>query len=157
MQKATLQELCTVLCDSLLGVMLVSFCHLNWSQYTDLISFLGHHWNETRQKWMRLKLPSGINVPQLLPSLVAVKHKWKEIARSAMTLSIIPMGVPAMQWVITDVLEYICGNEYLLSLCTTSIEVLEVIIKLDAFPVAGGNCFLMTLTLGNLMKIFYFL
>ena len=54
-----------------------------------------------------------------------------------------------MEWLITDILELICGNDYLLSFCTEGLEQLEVIIKLDAFPVSGGSCFLMTLTLGN--------
>jgi hypothetical protein len=99
---------------------------------------------------MHLQFPSGVHVPQLLPSFKAVKAKWKEIIASTMTLSTIAiLGIPAAEWLITDILEYIFANEYLVSLCSEGLELVEVIIKLDAFPVAGGNCFLMTLTLGN--------
>jgi len=80
----------------------------------------------------------------------AVKAKWKEIIASTMTLSMIAiLGIVAAERLITDILEYIFANEYLVSLCSEGLELVEVIIKLDAFPVAGGNCFLMTLTLGN--------
>ena len=60
-------------------------------------------------------------------------------------------GVTAAEWLITDILEYIFSNTFLVSLFV-SFEILEVILKVDAFPVAGGSCLLLTLTLGNFGK-----
>jgi hypothetical protein len=107
-QLSVLHELSSLFMDPLLGVMLVSFCHLNWSQYSKLITFFGHHWNVAKQKWMPLQLASGIAVPQLLPSFKGVKLKWNEIAAAAMKLAVITIpGVVAMEWLITDILELI--------------------------------------------------
>ena len=54
-----------------------------------------------------------------------------------------------VEWLISDIIEYICGNIVLMALITISVDTLEVILKLDAFPVAGDSCLLMSLTLGN--------
>ena len=54
-----------------------------------------------------------------------------------------------VEWLIPNIIEYIYGNIVLIVLITISIDTLEVILKLDAFSVAGGSCLLMSLTLGN--------
>ena len=54
-----------------------------------------------------------------------------------------------VEWLISDIIKYICGNIVLMALITISVDTLEVILKLDAFPVAEGSCLLMSLTLGN--------
>jgi hypothetical protein len=57
--------------------------------------------------------------------------------------------VTAVEWLVTDIIEYVCSNPVLLLLFAVPVDVLEVIVKLDAFPVAGGHCFLLSVTFGN--------
>ena len=57
--------------------------------------------------------------------------------------------IKVVEWLILDIIEYICGNIVLMALITIPVDTLEVILKLDAFLVAEGSCLLMSLTLGN--------
>lgn len=95
-----------------------------------------------------------LSVPRLLPPTKEVKTKWKEELDRIQQLHPITSipGVKAAEWLITDILEYIYSNSFLITLMVCSPELLEVILKVDAFPVAGGSCLMLTVTLGNFGK-----
>ena len=57
--------------------------------------------------------------------------------------------IKVVEWLIPDIIKYICGNIVLMILIIILVDTLEVILKLDAFPVAEGSCLLMSLTLDN--------
>ena len=89
-------------------------------------------------------------MPQLLPSSKQVRLKWNEIYATTVKPKIFSIDkIKVVEWLISDIIEYICGNIVLMALITIPVDTLEVILKLDAFPVAKGSCLLMSLTLGN--------
>ena len=89
-------------------------------------------------------------MPQFLPSSKQVRLKWNEIYATTVKPKIFSIDkIKVVEWLISDIIEYICGNIVLMALITISVDTLEVILKLDAFSVAGGSCLLMSLTLGN--------
>ena len=55
--------------------------------------------------------------------------------------------IKVVKWLIPDIIEYICGNIVLMALITIPVDTLEVILKLDAFPVAGNSLMIMRETL----------
>ena len=80
-----------------------------------------------------------LSIPRLLPATKPVRELWNALFMSLVKLSAIAIpGVIAYEWLCVDILEYICGNAFLLDLFETPVDTLEVIIKLDAFPV-GNN------------------
>jgi hypothetical protein len=126
-----------------------------WKQHKALISLLGHTWNEATQKFgfQRLQWPKEGTTALIRPLLApfeAVKNTWKAVYQEHVNLELIAIpGITAAEWKITDIIEYVCGNTILLSLFVAPLVCLEVIIKCDAFPVAGGQCFLLSVTFGN--------
>ena len=48
--------------------------------------------------------------------------------------------IKVVEWLIPDIIEYICGNIVLMALITIPVDTLEVILKLDAFSVAKDSC-----------------
>ena len=112
-----------------------------WSTTTNSFGFRLLEWPQERVK---------LTIPALLPPFEAVKSLWKEIWNGVADVGLIEIpGVCAAEWRITDIIEYVCSNPVLMALFVVSVDMLEVIIKADAFPVAGGHCFLLTVTFGN--------
>ena len=86
-------------------------------------------------------------MPQLLPSSKQVRLKWNEIYATTVKPKIFSIDkIKVVEWLISDIIEYICGNIVLMALITIPVDTLEVILKL---VVAEGSCLLMSLTLGN--------
>jgi hypothetical protein len=133
----------------------VALANLNWSQYKQLIRLLGHAWSATAHKFQFQSLqwssePISLVVPALLAPFEASKALWKTMWQGAVTIGLINIpGVTAAEWKITDIIEYVCGNPVLLGLFAIAVDTLEIIVKADAFPVAGGHCFLLSVTFGN--------
>ena len=124
---------------------MITLFQKSWSTVEQQFSPLQLHWH------LPFQLPSLVSkVPRLLPSSQQVRAKWNEIYAAVVKPKIFSVGkIKVVEWLIPDIIEYICGNIVLMALITVPVDTLEVILKLDAFPVAGGSCLLMSLTLGN--------
>jgi hypothetical protein len=153
-RKQTLNTLSTVLTKPHFGLLLVSFCELSWSQYKKMISFFRKSWNDENGSFSPEVLTwndTSLSIPRLLPSAADVKDLWNYISiKDLIPYHIIPItGVFALECLIPSIIEYIYGNAVLYALLQDPLLQLEVIVTLDAFPVAAGHCFLMSITLGN--------
>ena len=85
-----------------------------------------------------------------------MRLKWNEIYATIVKPKIFSIDkMKVVEWLIPDIIEYICSNIVLMVLITVPVDTLEVILKLDAFPVAEGSCLLMSLTLGCVKLLAY--
>ena len=90
-----------------------------------------------------------LQVPRLLPSLASVQALWESTWKGMMKVGLIAIeGVNAAEWLLLDIIQYVFRNPFLLALMVNPL-VLEVIVKLDAFPIATGHCLLLSVTFGN--------
>jgi hypothetical protein len=130
----------TALCEPLLGVLLVSLLNISWSQYQMLVHMVRKGWNATTSKfepltlhWPALRQQYSTTVlPRLVAPFKHVKQLWKQIFQQSTRYS--PINIPnvvAQEWLITDIIEYVCGNAFLLGLFRIPVDTLEVILKVS--------------------------
>lgn len=135
----------------------MSLLNLTWHQYELLIHFFRKTWYAATSHWgpIELQWPQDLilKVPALLPSLTQVQSLWNATFQQAVKLH--PINIPgyhAMEWLITDIIEYVCSTALLFALFEFQHE-LEVLLKLDAFPVAAGHCLILSVTFGNFGRL----
>ena len=158
-RNQTLKAVENVMIQFFLEIYLVALLGLPWSKYKLLITIFQKQWLTSQQKFSPLQLhwhlPFQLSsliskMPWLLPSSKQVRLKWNEIYTTVVKPKIFSIDkIKVIEWLIPDIIEYICGNIVLMALITVPVDTLEVILKLDAFSVAGGSCLLMFLTLSN--------
>lgn len=133
----TLKTMSVTLCDPLLGVLLVSLLNLSWAQYEMLIHILRKGWNPATKQfealslsWPALGAYAKIVIPRMVAPFREVKRMWKSIFQQQTNYT--PINIPnvaAKEWLITDIIEYVCGNAFLRSLFVIPVETLEIILK----------------------------
>lgn len=144
--------------EPLQGTLLVSLLGLTWHQYELLIRFFGKVWHAATAKWGSIKLcwPESIDseaIPSLLPSLSRVQSLWNATFQQFVKLAHLEIpGYHAVEWLLSDIIEYVCGNALLFALFEFQNE-LEILLKLDAFPVAAGHCLILSVTFGNFGRL----
>jgi hypothetical protein len=137
----------------------VSLLNLTWHQYELLIHFFRKTWHAATSHWGPIDLywPGELDIhhhiPALLPSLDSVKTLWNVTFQQTVKMNRLEIpGYHAVEWLITDIIEYVCSNAILFALFEFHHE-LEVLLKLDAFPVAAGHCLILSVTFGNFGRL----
>ena len=133
----TLKAVKNAMTQFFLGIHLVALLSLPWSKL--LITIFWKQWLAGQQKFSSLQLhwhlpfqlPSLISkMPWLLPSSKQVRLKWNEIYATTVKPKIFSIDkIKVVEWLIPDIIEYICGNIVLMALSTISVDTLEVILK----------------------------
>jgi hypothetical protein len=148
-QKTWLVEMESLLRNPRQGVELISLMNISFSQYDMLTQIYGKTFDEDTNRMKRQHLSNGESIGFLLATKRKVQALWKEIIEKNLKYRKIEFEeYTGYIWPIPYIIQYILSHSLLTNLMKDS-TVLDIILKLDGFPVGGEQGFCVSITLKN--------
>lgn len=148
-QQQILQILSRNCSNPVEAVKLICVANISFNQYRKITQSFGKQWIESKHRYSRKRLTQNFSIPRLFASIPAVRKCYSTIALQYMRcIEHIKGEYIGHEWNVIEILEYIWSFSMLRNMLQDT-EELELIVKLDGFPVGGASGFFITLTLGN--------